>query len=93
MLANFLMNSLINKFEILVKKFPILLGLRETVYAVAFDAGSSLMGVLFHTLGTQLTLLIYSISSAAVLVMLVLYIRFSTSLHKYEKVAQDSDVE
>jgi hypothetical protein len=49
------------------------------------------MGVLFHTLGTQLTLLIYSISSAAVLVMLVLYIRFSTSLHKYEKVAQDTD--
>jgi hypothetical protein len=77
----------------LVKKFPIFLGLRETVYAVAFDAGSSLMGVLFHTLGTQLTLLIYSISSAAVLVMLVLYIRFSTSLHKYEKVAQDRDVE
>ncbi|CAB4027667.1 Hypothetical predicted protein [Paramuricea clavata] len=70
-----------------------ILGLQETVYAVAFDAGSSLMGVLFHTLGTRLTLLIYSISYAVVLVMLVLYIRFSTSLHKYEKVAQDSDVE
>ena len=77
----------------LSKLFFILLGLLETVYAVGFDAGSTVMGVLFHILGTQLTLLIYSISSAVVLVMLVLYIRFSTSLHIYEKVAQDSDVE
>jgi hypothetical protein len=42
----------------------ILVGLRETVYAAAFDAGPSLMGVLFHILGTQLTLFLYSISSA-----------------------------
>ncbi|CAB4024782.1 Hypothetical predicted protein [Paramuricea clavata] len=71
----------------------VIFGLLETVYAVGFETGSTVMGILFHILGTQLTLLIYSISSTVVLLILLLYIRFSTSLHKYEKVAQDSDVE
>ena len=68
-----------------------ILGIQETVYGVGFEAGSTLMGILFHALGTQLTLLVYSISSAMVLVLLLLYIRFSTSVHDYEKVAQDSE--
>ncbi len=65
----------------------------ETVYGVGFEAGSTLMGVLFHILGTQLALLLYSLSSVVVLVILLLYIRFSTSVHDYNKVAQDSDTE
>ena len=71
--------------------FLLILGIQETVYGVGFEAGSTLMGILFHALGTQLTLLVYSISSAMVLVFLLLYIRFSTSVHDYEKVAQDSE--
>ncbi len=51
------------------------------------------MGVLFHALGTRLTLLLYSISTAVLLVTLLLYIRFSKYEHDYEKLAQDSDIE
>ena len=51
------------------------------------------MGVLFHALGTQVTLLLYSTSSAAVLVILLLYIHFSKYDHSYQKLAQDSDKE
>jgi predicted MFS family arabinose efflux permease len=68
-------------------------GLQETVYSIGFDAGSTLMGVLFHALGTRLTLLLYSISTAVLLVTLLLYIRFSKYEHDYEKLAQDSDIE
>ena len=51
------------------------------------------MGVLFHALGTQLTLTIYSMTTAALLVSLLLYIRFSEYDHNYKKLAQDDDNE
>ena len=50
------------------------------------------MGVLFHALGTRLTLLLYSMSSAVLLVTLLLYIRFSKYVHGYEKLPQDSEM-
>ena len=69
------------------------LGLQETVYSVGLDVGYTLMGVLFHALGTQLTLLIYSISTAVLLVSLLLYIHFFQYDHDYKKLAQDDDNE
>ena len=70
-----------------------ILGLQETVYAVGFGVGSSLMGVLFHALGTRMTLIIYSMITAALLVSLLLYIRFLQHDHNYKKLAQDDDNE
>ena len=71
----------------------IISGLLVTVFAVGYESGSTLMGVLFHTLGTQVTLLIYSTSSAALLVILLLYVHFSKYDHGYQKLAQDSEKE
>ena len=70
-----------------------ILGIVETVLAVGIESGSTLMGVLFHSLGTQVTLLLYSTSSAALLVILLLYVYFSKYGHGYQKLAQDSDKE
>ena len=64
------------------------LGLQITVFAVAYESGSTLMGALFHVLGTQVTLLLYSTSCAALLVILLLYIWFSKYDHGYQKLAQ-----
>jgi predicted MFS family arabinose efflux permease len=67
------------------------LGLQETVYAVAIESGGTLMGVLFHALGTQLTLLLYSTSCAAVLVTVLFYICFAKyEDNRYQKLTQDS---
>ena len=71
----------------------IILGIQEAIFSFGFDAGSTLFGVLFHVLGTQLTLLIYSISSVVMLTALSLYIRFSKRVHDYEKLAQENDSE
>ena len=68
-------------------------GLVETCYAVGFDGGTSLMGILFNAFGTQTTLLIYSVTSGLILVILFLYIHFSKHVDDYEKVCQDSDEE
>ena len=51
------------------------------------------MGVLFHVLGTQLTFRIYSISTAVLLIILLLYVHFSKYDHPYQKLEQDSDKE
>ena len=51
------------------------------------------MGVLFHALGTTLTFRIYSISSAVLLIVLLVYIPFSKYEHPYQKLAQDGDQE
>lgn len=65
----------------------------ETLFSVGFDAGASLMGVLFGALGTRMTLLIYSITSGVILVFLLLYIRFSKHVKDYEKLSQDDSDE
>ena len=72
-------------------KFFYLLGPQETVFAVGYEGGATLMGVLFQVLGTQVTLLHYSTSCAAVLVTLLLYTCFSQYDHHYQKLAQDHD--
>ena len=71
----------------------IILGLQETVYSVAYEAGGTLTGLLFHMLGTKLAFLIYSMSSAVLLITLPLYIRLSKYGHRYQKLAQDTDKE
>ena len=63
------------------------------MYCIGFEVGSTLLGVLFHVLGTRLTLLIYSISSVVMLTVLLLYICFSKRVHDYERLAQESDSE
>ena len=52
-----------------------------------------MLGVLFHVLGTRLTLLIYSTSSVVMLTVLLLYICFSKRAHDYERLAQENDFE
>jgi predicted MFS family arabinose efflux permease len=69
------------------------LGLQETVYSFGYDVGSTLLGVLFHALGTQVTLLIYSISTAALLISLLLYTQFSKHDRDYKELAQHDDNE
>ena len=89
--------SKINKFarnKMLRKTFQNhFLGLQETVYAVGFGVGTTLMGALFHALGTQLSLLVYSISTAALLVFLLLYTNILDNDRDYKKLAQDDDNE
>lgn len=72
----------------------VILGLVETFFASGYDAGAALMGVLFGTLGTRMTLLVYSIMSGLILAILLLYICFSNHVSDYEKLTQeDSDEE
>ena len=63
------------------------------VYAIGLDAGSGVMGLLFHAIGSKTTLFCYSITSAVVLVAFLVYINFAQSLDVYEKLPQDSDEE
>ena len=67
----------------------IILGLQETVFAVGYEGGATLMGALFHVLGTQLTLVVYSTSCATVLAILLLYICISKYDTHYQKLDQD----
>jgi predicted MFS family arabinose efflux permease len=69
------------------------LGIQETVLSVGYEGGATLMGVLFHALGTQLTFLLYSTSCAAVLITVLLYICFFKYDHGYQKLPQGSDKE
>ncbi|CAB4024741.1 Hypothetical predicted protein [Paramuricea clavata] len=68
-------------------------GLQETVFALGTESGSALLGVLFSALGIRTTLLIYSLNSGVILVILLLYIRFSKRVDDYEKLPQDTDEE
>jgi hypothetical protein len=66
-------------------------GLQETVFALGTEGGSALLGVLFSAVGTQTTLLIYSLNSGIILVILLLYIRFSKRVDGYEQLPQDTE--
>ena len=61
------------------------------MFALGVHTGSTLLGVLFNALGTQTTLLIYSMNSGVILVILLLYIRFSKREDSYEKLPRDTD--
>ena len=63
------------------------------VHASGLDAGSGVMGLLFHAIGSKTTLFCYSITSAVILVAFLTYIYFAESLDVYEKLPQDSDEE
>jgi predicted MFS family arabinose efflux permease len=63
------------------------------VFALGTESGSALLGVLFNALGTRTTLLIYSMNSGVILVILLLYLRFSKRADDYEKLPQDTDDE
>jgi predicted MFS family arabinose efflux permease len=63
------------------------------VFALGTESGSALLGVLFNALGTRTTLLIYSMNSGVILVILLLYLRFSKRSDDYEKLPQDTDEE
>jgi predicted MFS family arabinose efflux permease len=63
------------------------------VFALGTETGSALLGVLFSALGTQTTLLIYSLNSGVILVILLLYIRLSKRVDDYEKLRQYTDEE
>ena len=63
------------------------------VYSIGLDAGSGVMGLLFHAIGSKTTLFWYSISSAIVLVAFLVYIYFAISLEDYEKLPEENDGE
>ena len=63
------------------------------VLAIGVDAGSGVMGLLFHAIGSKTTLFCYSITSAVIFVALLVYIYFAQSLDVYEKLPLDSDEE
>ena len=73
--------------------FYIFKGLLEMVYAIGIDAGSGVMGLLFHAIGSKTTLFCYSITSAVIFVALLIYIYFAKNLDVYEKLPQESDEE
>ena len=73
--------------------FDIFKGLLEMVYAMSLDAGSGVMGLLFHAIGSKTTVFCYSITSAVIFVAFLLYIYFAQSLDVYEKLPLNSDEE
>ena len=63
------------------------------VLAIGVDAGSGVMGLLFHAIGSKTTLFCYFITSAVIFVAFLVYIYFSQRLDVHEKLPQDSDEE
>ena len=63
------------------------------VYAIGLDVGFGIMGLLFHAIGSETTVLCYSITSFVILVGFLVYIYFAQSLDVYEKPPEDSDEE
>ena len=63
------------------------------VFSIGIDAGSGVMGLLFHAIGSKTTLFCYSITSATILVAFLVYICFAKSLSDYEQFPEDSDEE
>ena len=63
------------------------------VYSIGIDAGSGVMGLHFHAIGSKATLFCYSIASAIILVAFLAYIYFSKGLEDYEKLPENSDEE
>ena len=47
------------------------------VYSIGIDAGSGVMGLLFHAIGSKTTLFCYSVTSAVIFVAFLAYIYFS----------------
>ena len=63
------------------------------VLGIGVDAGSGVMGLLFHAIGSKTTLFCYSITSALIFVAFLVYIYFAQNLDVYEKLPLDSDEE
>ena len=63
------------------------------VYAMGLDAGSGVLGLLFHAIRSKTTVFCYSIASAVIFVAFLVYIYFAQSLDVYEKLPQDNDEE
>ena len=63
------------------------------VFSIGIDAGSGVMGLLFHAIGSKTTLFCYSITSATILVAFLVYIYFARDLCDYENLPEESDEE
>ena len=63
------------------------------IFSTGVDAGSGVMGLLFHAIGSKATLFCYSITSAIILVAFLAYIYFARDLEDYEKLPEESDGE
>ena len=63
------------------------------VYSIGIDAGSGVMGLLFHAIGSKTTLFCYSVTSAVIFVAFLAYIYFSKGLQAYEKLPENGDEE
>ena len=59
---------------------------------VGIDSGSSIMGILFHGIGTKMTLLVYALLTGFVLIIFLTYLKISTRPNRpseYQKLHQD----
>ncbi|XP_046860810.1 uncharacterized protein LOC124454050 [Xenia sp. Carnegie-2017] len=65
-----------------------IIGLQETTWAIGYDGGATLMGILFHLFGTQMTFVLYSSASGVLVFILMLYIYHTKSFNDYKEVDQ-----
>ena len=68
-------------------------GLLETFFAIGYEVGAVIMGTLFNAVGTQKTLVIFSVTSATMFTILFSYVRFSKRVKHYEKLPQNCEDE
>ena len=72
-----------------VSLFYSFIGILTMCLGVGMDSGSSIMGMLFHWIGTRMTLLVYAVLTGFVLIVFLTYIKISTRPSEYEKLHQD----
>ena len=58
-------------------------------YGVGEECGATLFGILFHEIGTRGTLIVSATVSGMLLVILLIYLRVSKHVHKYDKLPPD----
>lgn len=63
-------------------------------FMVGLDSGASLLGLLFHSIGKQNTLLAIAVSTLIMSIIFLLYVKYcseSEDSEKYEKIAADEE--
>ena len=66
-------------------------GILSMCNGVGIDTGSTIMGILFHGIGTRMTLLVYAVLTGFLLIVFLTYNKISTRPSEYEKLHQDID--
>ena len=59
-------------------------------FMFGLDFGATFLGVLFHMIGTRNTLMAYSGMTAVMLILFLVYIKYSKRVEEYEKLPAES---